>query len=111
MNTSPEVLKDTVKGVVLVLDYINNVDLPCNLGDIYMSFDGKIHPDANTWVFEFVKDGVTQSLLDYVKEKGPEENYELIWDMTNRYLSNFGFTPVAPEPVVFEDADGVHSTL
>lgn len=88
MNDGSRVAK-TVEGIVAVLTYVGNHEYPLNLGDIIDSYSHVGDPHGD--IFEFVKDGISKNLIDYIASgDGKKEHYRLIWDMTDRYLHLFG---------------------
>lgn len=104
MNIEPRIVKETVKGCILVLRYFNaHKGGVCTVQDLMESCEG-LSLEAQDWVLECIKDGITTYLIDYVVEQGPGEDYKVIWDTTNKYLSRFvGFEHHPIEKIDFLD--------
>jgi hypothetical protein len=96
-----ELHNEVVTGIVQVIKYLADKRakgaMPSFGEAMSVGFNGRTE-DAQTYICEFVKDGVVnlrQEDIDAVV-KG---DYVNIWKSTNNYLKGFGYDPVEPEPI------------
>lgn len=100
MNTDPNIVKNTVKGIVQTCLHVANAQPGYSLADLYNAGTKDCIPDSHEWIFEFIKDGLTPEVIHYcVSTQAAQENYLQIWNSTNAYLSHFGFAEHTVEPI------------
>lgn len=99
-KTNLQVHIETVTGIVQIIKFVDEQSkagrTSFGMDEVFRAGAEGKSEDAQDFVLEFIKDS---DIPKEAENKILAGDYAYIWEITNDYLSRFGFPPVEPVPI------------